>query len=164
MTHQSPSGRPHHRSRHAAATRSSTRLRQRARRNVRLLIAAVSAVAGICLVVGSVGLVAKITALPAGTHLSAAAHQRPASAVEAGHAPPSASRARLPGPAQARPSHDRGHARRSRPTLDPLRLRLPLRLDDVVGSRLLVEDRIPGAAPLELEETVGASDEQEAVP
>ena len=63
MTHQIPNRPPRRRSRHAAAARPSTQLRQRARRNVRLLVAAVSAAAGICLIVGSVALVAEITEL-----------------------------------------------------------------------------------------------------
>jgi|CZKT01.1.fsa_nt_gi hypothetical protein len=161
MTHQIPNRPPRRRSRHAAAARPSTQLRQRARRNVRLLVAAVSAAAGICLIVGSVALVAEITELPAARQHATAAHQRAASAVEAGKTPQAAGRGHPSRSAAPPPVRVRGHSRRPRrPPLSPSRLRL----EAAGGGQQLVEDRIPGAAPLELKEAVGSGDQQEAVP
>ncbi len=80
MTHQSTGRRrwPQSRPRHASASRLPAPFRPPARATVRLLAAAGSILAGLCVVIGSVALVADVTALPSATHISAADGQQPA--------------------------------------------------------------------------------------
>ena len=75
------------RRRAAAASRPAQPYRRHAHRTIGLLAVAGSALVGLSLIVGAIALVAKITALPSATHVTATASQKPSLRLAAGAGP-----------------------------------------------------------------------------